>query len=1105
MGTHIDNQALEKIPFGVLVFDSRDYNHILFASRRAAQVWDCQDEEELLAYWNAGLSHGIYPGDMDRVFQDISQVSDGEKNEFQITFRILTRKGAMRFVHMSGRREVQDGLIYACVTVHNAEESDVDMLTGLPGPMQFSSHVEALCRNGTEAGKYAVLAFNIERFRLINERFGLREGDLCLKRLAGILTRVFSGGIVCRYAVDTFYVFTQTAHMDDALEIYRELLKKQMSPEWKCVVNIGVFLMPSRELPVGVCMSHAMQACRSLTGTNGKRIAYYDRALEKEIAFARYIEGHLEEAVSRGWIKVYYQPVVRPVNMALCSMEALARWEDPNFGFLVPGQFIPILEEKKQIHKLDRAMISLVCREYEKRVSQGKEVVPVSFNLSRYDFLTGDIVSFIEDEVRTHHVPKDMIHVEITESMMVSEVEVIASAVRRLHEAGYQVWMDDFGSGYSSLNLLKDYDFDKIKLDMKFFSTFTQKSKHIVMTMVRMIKELHSQTLAEGVETAEEFEFLKRIGCERAQGYYIGKPAPYDATLEQVKKLGVQIEPRRIRRFIDKAIKVDFQQDTPLALAELNGQTLTPLYIRQDYKKLLDELCKITGRKLRVEEPSAPWGQTIDFLQTLKQEGSEGVTYMAHGYIYIRLEARVVSVLKGEDRRLYACSLTMVKSRGNRYSQMGEAVARNISQIFRYASIVSVPENKIQVVFNYTGVPEGLLAGTNLSEWTQRGYRRLIHPMDQDRYAAFVDREKLKKALQGRQYVAGLFRTRADDGSYPWRIHIIARFSDPDRQLLYLTSAITFDSQDVVAAMYENSSKGQASNPRDAVLLRAELWDSLVDFMPFKFFWKDREHRFLGASHSFLTYYGVSLKDIVGKKEEEIGNWVIDRRLYIDDEDQCMQEGKAIMNTEGQVTVGGMSRHIYSSKIPVFTNGEVIGLIGYFFSEEEMKAVEAQRQRLLTVDSLTGVMNHNGLAGEVYRFARSYHQLGVDFALADIHIRGMDEIWSSYGERFTQLVVKHITGTLQQVLGNHGELARLSEDQFLAIIHFRKRDEITEWMEKIKEAVWNIHEVDNISITVQAECRGAPFSEQGVEIMWQAIMEGIKRFSADRAEQTLRP
>lgn len=110
----------------------------------------------------------------------------------------------------------------------------------------------------------------------------------------------------------------------------------------------------------------------------------------------------------------------------------------------------------------------------------------------------------------------------------------------------------------------------------------------------------------------------------------------------------------------------------------------------------------------------------------------------------------------------------------------------------------------------------------------------------------------------------------------------------------------------------------------------------------------------------------------------------------------------------------------------------------------------------------------------------------------------MDEIWSSYGERFTQLVVKHITGTLQHVLGNHGELARLSEDQFLAIIRFRKRDEISEWMEKIKEAVWNIHEVDNISITVQAECRGAPFSEQGVEIMWKAMMKEIRKLSVMR-------
>lgn len=1101
MGTHIDNQALEKIPFGVLVFDSKDYNHILFASRRAAQVWDCRDAEELLAYWHAGLSHGIYPGDMDRVFQDISQVSDGEKNEFQITFRILTRKGAMRFVHMSGRREVQDGLIYACVTVHNAEESDVDMLTGLPGPMQFSSHVEALCRNGTEAGKYAVLAFNIERFRLINERFGLREGDLCLKRLAGILTRVFPCGIVCRYAVDTFYVFTQTAHMDDALEIYRELLKKQMSPEWKCVVNIGVFLMPSRELPVGVCMSHAMQTCRSLTGTNGKRIAYYDRALEKEIAFVQYIEGHLEEAVSRGWIKVYYQPVVRPVNIALCSMEALARWEDPNFGFLVPGQFIPILEEKKQIHKLDRAMISLVCREYEKRVSQGKEVVPVSFNLSRYDFLTGDIVSFIEDEVRTHHVPKDMIHVEITESMLVNEEEMVASAVKRLHEAGYQVWMDDFGSGYSSLNLLKDYDFDKIKLDMKFFSTFTQKSKHIVMTMVRMIKELHSQTLAEGVETREEFEFLKRIGCERVQGYYLGKPAPYDETLDHVRTLGAHIEPRPTRRFVDKVIKTDFLQDTPMALVVMTGTKLSYRYLRSDYREILEQIHRSTGTDfadVKHAEKTTLWKQVINFLKTMDKEGSEGVTYLSDGYIYVRLECRVMSVLQKENCRIYATGLTLVSANETGIRHLNEAVLRNVGQLFSYAAIASVPDNTIQIIANYTGVPSEYLGVSSLARLMQEGYRKIIHPMDQERYEHFINRDRLRAELSGRQFVAGVFRTLSDKEDYPWILHLISRFSEFSERFLYLTIPITWNTPEVIAAMYENYSKGDALDPEESILLKSELWDSLVDFMPFRFFWKDREHRFLGASHNFLTYYNVSLRDIVGKKEEEIDAWSLDSRLYIEDENRCMEEGEIIRNTEGTTVVNGVTRHILSSKIPIFSNGRVIGLIGYFITEEDFKAVEASRQKLLTVDALTGVLNIHGFVGETYRLAQIYHHQGVDFAMASIRIQGIEEIWSSYGEKFTRGVVKEITRVIQKTLRNRGELARLSEDFFLALLSFRRRDELSELMEKVKEAVWNLHEIDNISITVQAEYQVSPFSEQGVDILAQSMMKEIRKLSVMR-------
>ena len=370
--------------------------------------------------------------------------------------------------------------------------------------------------------------------------------------------------------------------------------------------------------------------------------------------------------------------------------------------------------------------------------------------------------------------------------------------------------------------------------------------------------------------------------------------------------------------------------------------------------------------------------------------------------------------------------------------------------------------------------------------------------MDQERYEHFINRDRLRAELSGRQFVAGVFRTLSDKGDYPWILHLVSRFSEFSERFLYLTIPITWNTPEVIAAMYENYSKGDALDPEESILLKSELWDSLVDFMPFRFFWKDREHRFLGASHNFLTFYNVSLRDIVGKKEEEIDAWSLDPRLYIEDENRCMEEGKIIRNTEGTTVVNGVTRHILSSKIPIFSNGRVIGLIGYFITEEDFKAVEASRQKLLTVDALTGVLNIHGFVGETYRLAQIYHHQGVDFAMASIRIQGIEEIWSSYGEKFTRDVVKEITRVIQKTLRNRGELARLSEDFFLALLSFRRRDELSELMEKVKEAVWNLHEIDNISITVQAEYQVSPFSEQGVDILSQSMMKEIRKLSVMR-------
>jgi EAL domain-containing protein (putative c-di-GMP-specific phosphodiesterase class I) len=181
------------------------------------------------------------------------------------------------------------------------------------------------------------------------------------------------------------------------------------------------------------------------------------------------------------------------------------------------------LENYQLIHKLDSYIIKEVCKIYRFNIDNKIEMIPVSFNLSKLDFILTDIEKVIDDLVTEYKVPHDMLNIEITESMFVENASLIGCTIDRFHSKGYKVWMDDFGSGYSSLNILKDYNFDELKIDMAFLSNFSEKSKKILKSIVLMAKEIGIKTLAEGVETKEEFEFLRDIGCEKIQGYYFGK------------------------------------------------------------------------------------------------------------------------------------------------------------------------------------------------------------------------------------------------------------------------------------------------------------------------------------------------------------------------------------------------------------------------------------------------------------------------------------------------------------------------------------------------------------------------------------------------------
>ncbi len=278
----------------------------------------------------------------------------------------------------------------------------------------------------------------------------------------------------------------------------------------------------------------------------------------------KYIVDNIDSAIENGYIKVYYQPIIRVATGKITGWEALARWEDPQKGFLNPGLFVDVLEKNNLIHKLDSYIIDLVFSDYRHVIERKGQLEICSINLSRLDFVLMDLFGFIDEKRKEYDLPKEILRFEITESVMFEDSEFVKQQIDRFHEYGYTIWMDDFGSGYSSLNVLRNFDFDLIKLDMKFLNNLETDSHGKIMLyhIINMIKEMGMLTLAEGVETRDQFNLLRRLGCDSVQGFLFGKPLPTEMIRSNILQKGLEFETDEER---------DFYSGNDAATVRING------------------------------------------------------------------------------------------------------------------------------------------------------------------------------------------------------------------------------------------------------------------------------------------------------------------------------------------------------------------------------------------------------------------------------------------------------------------------------------------------------------------------------------------------------
>ena len=421
-------------------------------------------------------------------------------------------------------------------------ENDRDALTGLLDMDCFfrvaDKHREKMHIKGEET---CLLYFNLCGLKYYNKKYGYSEGEQLIKEMAMIIESEFGKDRCARMGQDNFAAVVDRDGIEDKLNnVFKEL--KRANSGKTLYVRVGIYPDSMGMIESALAYDRAKYACNLYREDNCSYYRYFDRdMLEMELR-KQYVIDNLDRAIAENWITAFYQPIVRSTNMRVSDEEALARWIDPERGMLSPAEFIPILEETKLIYKVDLRMVDIILEKMKNQRHAGLFVVPISVNLSRTDFEVCDIVQEICNRIDASGLPRKLLTIEITESTIGSNFDFMKEQIERFRELGFSVWMDDFGSGYSSLDLLQEIHFDLIKFDMRFMRQFSQKpeSRVILSELMRMAVFLDTETVVEGVETEEQVKFLSEIGCTKMQGYYFCKPIPLSAILDRYKK-GVQI------------------------------------------------------------------------------------------------------------------------------------------------------------------------------------------------------------------------------------------------------------------------------------------------------------------------------------------------------------------------------------------------------------------------------------------------------------------------------------------------------------------------------------------------------------------------------------
>ena len=1066
----------DDLPEGICVIEDNEKEKILFANQALLHLYKCHSMEEFLSH-TGGVLRGMVELSDYRPLSEVGLTGAQSlgNDRFYVSFSCRTRDGHFRRMEGVLSRSVREGTgaVWVLSVVPSniiASLSSRDVLTGLLSLPVFVKKMLAQEKKDAEKGtfgSYYPIYFNLTNFKIYNASYGREAGNRLLQKIADDLRTYFPDELAAHPERDTFFLLGSRRRVPEALEAMIRDIDRYIddsSVRLKAgVCDFGKTVPPITALRNSFDL--AKIACDSIKTDGSRSWAFYEDSMGSMLENRAYVLRHFDRALREGHIRIYFQPVIRTLSGKLCGMEALARWEDPDKGLLTPGIFIPVLEGARIIDKLDRYVLEAAARFLAERRRQGLPVVPVSVNLSRVDFEVSQPLDMVEEVMKRYRLPRRLIRIEITESALVKSEKVLKKAIAAFRKAGYECWLDDFGSQYSSLNVLHTFYLDELKIDMAFLRHFNERSRKIIKSIVVMAKTLGIHTLAEGAETREQVEFLRSIGCEKIQGFYYSRPRPWQEIEQWMKGKKIDMESAAEEAVLNRVGLVNVVTHEPVALYLGRGSHIKLLLQNEAHERNLKGATAVTAEEVNraLADPDFPLREK--FLAFVKRllawQERQTMTFTDNGF-YFQLSGEILA----GDENLYAGETSVYNlasdERMKKTESLDSLLRRTVS-ICDELSLYHTEEGTLEVLETTSSL---FHPGDRMpAEDTLRRFaERRVHDEDRERFLHFVEPSVLYSlgSEKNRYVPCELFRVRERNGNYVWKeldAYLLDHRGGKDILLMMMGAAIerAWDREAFLNAFVH--SFAVAGNSRaEEWRKKAAVFSSFQKEGHIKWFVKDRNRRFTAVSRDFLSYYGLTADQVLGKTDEEMA-WHVDNEPFKHIEETVIAKGITARHAIGSCLVRGRLKTIAATKFPVYDGRKITGLAGYFHDMAEEKVLGEEERKLSFVDSETGLASYRGMIAAGLTYEDSYQRRQVEYMAMQVNIPAMNEVERAFGHKVHQALLAKVVAILSALSLPDISLARISLSSFIFLF---KKEGHKDMEKRILEAADKMHEIKEI-------------------------------------------